>query len=89
METAHAIVTACFIVCSLLVNNAVFCKESFGKNHTIHVHFTYKDVPMIIFGTSWYRGVLLSIPFDGVWEITKERDLREAGERGGVRPNLQ
>lgn len=50
---------------------------------------SHTKMSMIIFGTSWYRGVLLSIPFDGVWEITKERDLREAGERGGVGPNLQ
>lgn len=83
------IVTACFIVCSLLVNNAVFCKESFGKNHTLVYMFISHTKMSIIVGTRWYRGVLLSIPFDGVWEITKERDLREAGERGGVGPNLQ
>ena len=25
-------------------DNVVFCKESFGKNHTLQVHLMYKDV---------------------------------------------
>lgn len=83
METAHAIVTACFIVCSLLVNNAVFCKESFGKNHTLVYMFISHTKMSIIVGTRWYRGVLLSIPFDGVWEITIKRERLTRGGRKG------
>ena len=30
-----------------IIQNAVFCEESFGKIHALYVHFTYKDV----FGT--------------------------------------
>ena len=56
---------------------------------TPYMFISHTKMSVIIFGTSRYRGVLLSIPFDGDWEITKERDLREAGERGGVGPNLQ
>ena len=26
------------------LQNAVFCEESFGKNHTIYAQITYKDV---------------------------------------------
>lgn len=27
-----------------IIQNAVFCEESFGKIHASYVHFTYKDV---------------------------------------------
>lgn len=50
---------------------------------TPYMFISHTKMSMIIFGTSWYRGVLLSIPFDGVWEITIKRERLTRGGRKG------
>ena len=48
METGDENSTDCFVICSLFMNNvickqnAMFCEESFRKNGTLYVHFTYR-----------------------------------------------
>ena len=37
--------------CSLLVQNAVFCEECFGKNRALYADLTYKDVDCFLKGS--------------------------------------